>query len=59
MVKNLPANVGGVREAFPGSGISPGKRALAIHSRALAWRIPVVRGACRLQFTGSQRVGQD
>ena len=25
MVKNLPTDVGGVREAFPGSGISPGR----------------------------------
>ena len=32
---------------------------MATHSSILAWRIPVDRGACRLQSIGSQRVGYD
>ena len=32
---------------------------MATHSSILAWRIPVDRGACRLQSMGLQRVGDD
>ena len=41
MVKNLPANVGDIRDArlIPGSGRSPGDD-VAIHCSILAWEIP-------------------
>ena len=41
MVKNLPANAGGIRDigSIPGSERSPGE-AMATHSSILAWRIP-------------------
>ena len=37
----------------------PLEEGMATHSSILAWRIPMDRGACRLQFMGLQRVGQD
>ena len=41
VVKNLPANAGGIRHmgSTPGSGRSPGG-GMATHSSILAWRIP-------------------
>ena len=60
MVKNLPANVGGIRDVglIPGSGRSP-RRENAILSSILAWRVPWTEEPGRLQSMGSQRVGHD
>ena len=46
VVKNLPASAGEVRDAgsVPGCGRSL-EKAMAGHSRILAWRIPMDRGA--------------
>ena len=46
VVKNLPANVGDVRDtgSIPGLGRCPGE-GMATHSSILAWRIPMDRGA--------------
>ena len=56
VVKNLHANVGGVRDvhSIPGSGRSPRG-----HSSILAWRIPWTEETGRLWSVGSQRVGHD
>ena len=35
------------------------KKAIAPHSRTLAWKIPWTEEPCRLQSMGSRRVGQD
>ena len=55
VVKNLPANVGDVRDvgSNPGSGRSCGE-GMAIHSSILAWRIPQTEETGRLQAIGSQ-----
>ena len=60
MVKNLPANVGGIRDVglIPGSGRSP-RRENAILSSILAWRVPWTEEPGRLQSMGSKRVGHD
>ena len=60
MVKNLPANVGDVRDAssIPGSGRSPGG-GNGNHSSILAWRIPWTEEHGGLESIGSQRVGHD
>ena len=39
--------------------VCPLEEAVAIHSNILAWRIPWLEEADRLQFIVSQRVGQD
>ena len=56
VVKNLPANVGGIRDVglIPGSGRSPGE-GMATHSSILAWRIPQTEELDRLQSIGFQR----
>ena len=60
MVKNMPANVEGIRDVglIPGSGRSP-RRENAILSSILAWRVPWTEEPGRLQSMGSQRVGHD
>ena len=60
MVKNLPANVGDVRDAssIPGSGRSPGG-GNGNHSSILAWRIPWTEEHGGLESIGSQRVRYD
>ena len=60
MVKNLPANVGDVRDvgSNPGSGRSCGE-GMAIHSSILAWRIPWTEDPGGLQSIDSQRVRHD
>ena len=60
MVKNLPANVGDVRDAssIPGSGRSPGG-GNGNHSSILACRIPWTEEHGGLESIGSQRVGHD
>ena len=39
--------------------MSKTEKAMAPHSSTLAWRIPWMEEACRLQSMGSQRVGHD
>ena len=48
MVKNLPTNVGDIRDtgSIPESGRSPG-RGEANHSRILPWRIPWTPLGCK------------
>ena len=60
MVKNPPANAGGVRDtgSIPGWGRSP-EEEMATHSRILAWRTPRTEEPGRLQSMGSQRVRHD
>ena len=57
MVKNLPA----VQETQVQSlgREDPLEKRMATHSSILAWRIPQTEESGRLQFMGSQRVGQD
>ena len=60
MVKNLPANAGGIRDM----GLIPGledplEEGAATHSRILAWRIPWTEEPGGLQSLGSQRAGHD
>ena len=57
VVKNLPANAGGIRDvgSTPGSGRSPG-RGHATQSSNLAWRIPWTKEPDRLWYIGFQRV---
>ena len=47
MVKNPPANPGNIRDAglIPWVGRIPLEEGMAAHSRILAWRIPMDRGA--------------
>ena len=55
MVKNLPAT----RETWVTSLVreDPLEKGMAIHSSILAWEIPWMEEAGRLQSRGSQRVG--
>ena len=57
VVKNLPASAGDVRDvgSIPGPGRSPGGG----HGSMLAWRSPWTEEPGRLQFIGSQKIGQD
>ena len=59
-IKNLPANVGDIRDAgsIPGSGRSL-EEGTATHSSILAWRIPWTEEPGGLQSMGLQRVGHD
>ena len=57
MVKNLPANVGDIRDL----GLIPGledplEEGMATHSSILIWRIPWTEEPGRLQSIGLQRV---
>ena len=49
VVKNPPASAGDTRDTglIPESGRFPGGEGTATHSRILAWRIPMDRGAWR------------
>ena len=60
MVKNLPADTGGTRDAglISGSGISLEKE-VAAHFIILAWKIPCTEKPGKLQSTGSQRARHD
>ena len=60
MVKNLPANVGDLREmgSIPGSERSL-EEGMATHSSIPAWRIPWTEKSGRLQCRGLQRVGHN
>ena len=44
-VKNPPTNAGDVREAGSIADKDPLEEGMATHSRILAWRIPMERGA--------------
>ena len=57
---NLPPNAGDARDAnsIPGSG-NPPEEEMTTYSSILAWKIPWTEEPGRLQFIGSQRVGQD
>ena len=58
MVKNLPANAGGVRDVSWILGQEdPLEKEMAIHSSILAFRIPWTEEPGRLQSMESQRVG--
>ena len=58
MVKNLPANAGGIRDAglIPESGRPPLEEGMVTHSSFLAWRIPRTEEPSGLRSIGSQRV---
>ena len=60
VIKNLPANVGDLRNAssIPELGRSPEEN-MKIHSSILAWRVPWTEKADGLQFIGSQRFGHN
>ena len=60
VVKNPPANAGGVRDA--GSimdGETPLEEGLAVHSSILAWRNPWTEEPGGLWSIESQRIGHD
>ena len=59
MVKNLPANTGGIRDADLIPGSDPLEKGLATHSSILAWRIPRTEEPGGLKSMGSKRVGND
>ena len=60
VVKNLPANAGGVRDTVWSLGQEdPLEKELATHSSILAWRIPLTEEPGRLQSMGLQRVVHD
>ena len=54
MVKNPPANPGNIRDAglIPWVGKIPLEEGMAAHSRILAWRIPMDRGAWQATVHG-------
>ena len=57
MVKNPPANAGGIRDLVPSvSREDPQEEGMATHSSILAWRIPCTEEPGRLQSIRSQRV---
>ena len=45
--------------SIPGSGRSPGEKAMAPHSSILAWEIPWMEEPGRLQSVELRRVGHD
>ena len=60
MVKNLPANRRGIRDAGLNLGQKdPLEKEMATHSSTLAWRIPCTEEPGGLQSTGAGRVGYD
>ena len=60
MVKNLPANVGDIRDTVRSLGREdPLEEGMATHSSILAWRIPWTEEPDGLQYIGLQRVGHD
>ena len=59
-VKNPPAVQETQETRAPSLGREdPMEKEMATHSRILAWRIPWTEESDRLQFMGSQTVGQD
>ena len=60
VAKNLPANSGDLETRVQSPGPEdPLEKGTATHSSILVWRIPWTEEPCRLQSTGSQRVGYD
>ena len=60
VVKNLPVNVGNVRDIVQSLGLEdPLEESTATSSSVLAWRIPWTEGPGRLQSTGSKRGRHD
>ena len=61
MVKNSPANIGGIRDtgSIPGLGRSPGGGNGNPLQFILAWRIPWTEEPGRLESVGSRRVRLD
>ena len=58
VVKNLPANAGGMRCGFNSwVGKIPWREDMATHPNILAWRIPWTEEPGGLRSIGSQRVG--
>ena len=57
MVKNLPAMQGTWAQSLGGE--EPLEEGMTTHSSSLAWRIPMDRGAGRLQSMGTKRVEHD
>ena len=57
MVKNPPAKQDMQIQTLGRE--DPLEKAMATHSSILAWEIPWIEEAGRLQSVGSQRVGQD
>ena len=57
MVKNLPAM--GKTWVQSLGWENPMEEGMATRSSILTWRIPIDRGACRLQSIGSQRVAHN
>ena len=54
VVKNLPVNVGNVRDIVQSLGLEdPLEESTATSSSVLAWRIPWTEGPGRLQSKGS------
>ena len=58
MVKNLPANSGGVG-SITGAGRSLEEEEIATHSSILAWETPWTEEPGGLESMGSQRVEHD
>ena len=59
MVKNLPANAGGIRD-FPSLGLeNPMEESIVPHSSVLAWRSPRTEEPGGLWSIASQRVRND
>ena len=60
VVKNLPANVGNIRDlgSIPGRE-DPVEKEMETHSGSLAWRIPGTGKPVGLPSVGSHRVGHD
>ena len=56
MVKNLPTNIGDLRDMVSISRKIPWRSGMATHSRILAWRIPWTEKPGRPQSIASQRV---
>ena len=58
--KNLPANTGDAKDvSLISESEGPWRRKTATHSSILAWKIPWKEKPGKLQFLGSQRVGQN
>ena len=55
MVKNVPATQETQVQSLGQEDLL--EKEMATHSSTLAWKIPWMEEAGRLQFTGSQRVG--
>ena len=56
VLKNPPANAGGIRDAVQSLGReSPLEKGMATHSSILTWKIPMDRGAWRATVHGAAK----